>query len=342
MKNTLKLFLLLCLVLCVFAGCKQETPAAPQAEENTQVYWNVEKFLYSSVDTLRYPREDGNYYIRMATDGQQLDVPVAESMTVDFMDTLEVMGLEKDENGVVTGVLRVEEMGYTIAAEDYYVEAFTETEMTVNSMGTFAGLQKTFDIEGVAVFGVDTDGGILCGLPGMLQIGSKVTVLTRNGEVTHVYTEDPFQMQDIYWNTARKYDSALKMSTRETDAAGRFEYTFALNGEQVTYYTRDQKVANAIDSVAAKCMGLTFDEEGNISGTVSTKKATGNSSFGSWFHVTEIDGDFVTAYKFTSGNNHGTPTVASLHPIARSTMCPAPVLISASLPNCVCTIRSTA
>ncbi len=316
MKRAAKLILLLCLVVCLFAGCKQDTPA-PQAvaEENTQLYWNVEKFLYASVDVLRYPREDGNYYVRLATDGQQLDVPVADSLTADFMDTLEVMGLELDENGVVTRVLRVEEMGYTIKAEDYYVETFTETEMTVNSMGTYGGLQKTFDITGAAVFGVDTEGGILCGLPGMLQIGSKVTVLADSeGTVTHVYTEDPFVMQDIYWNTSRKYNSTTKMSTRETDAAGRFEYTFAVNGEQVTYYTRDQKVANAIDSVAAKCMGLVFDEEGNISGTVSTKKATGNSSFGSWFHVTDIDGEFVTAYKFASGSDTGTTHRGQLAP----------------------------
>lgn len=309
MKKVLKLLLLLGLAVYLLAGCNQETPApAPaQAEENTQVYWNVEKFLYSSVDTLRYPREDGNYYVRLATDGQQIDVPVAESLTCDFMDTLEVMGLEFDENGVVTRALRVEEMGYKIAVEDYVVEAVDGTKITVNSLGSRNGYSRTLDIDGALVYTVDMDGGVLCGLPGMVQENSKVTVLTdAAGKATHVFTEDPFQMQDIYWNTARKYDSALKMSTRETDAAGRFEYTFALNGEQVTYYTRDQKVANAIDSVAAKCMGLTFDEEGYISGTVSTKKATGNSSFGSWFHVTEIDGDFVTAYKFTAGNNHGT------------------------------------
>ena len=316
MKKTALLALLLCLVVCLFAGCKEDAPAVQEvAQENTQLYWNVEKFLYASVDVLRYPREDGNYYVRLATDGQQLDVPVADSLTVDFMDTLEVMGLELDENGVVTRVLRVEEMGYTIKAEDYYVETFTETELTVNSMGTYGGLQKTFDITGAAVFGVDTEGGILCGLPGMLQIGSKVTVVADSeGTVTHVYTEDPFEMQDIYWNTSRKYNSTNKMSTREIDAAGRFEYTFAVNGEQVTYYTRDQKVANAIDSVAAKCMGLTFDDEGYISGTVSTKKATGNSSFGSWFHVTDIDGEFVTAYKFASGSDTGTTHRGQLAP----------------------------
>ena len=267
MKRALKLVLLLCLVVCIFAGCKQGTPVEQTAEENTQVYWNVEKFLYSSVDVVRYPREDGNYYVRLATDGKQLDVPVADSLTADFMDTLEVMGLEFDGNGVVTRVLRVEEMGYKIEAEDYYVETFTETELKVNSMGTYGGLSKTFDISNAGVFGGDPDGGLLCGLPGMLQVGSKVTVLSNSeGTVTHVYTEDPFQLEDIYWNLARKYNSTTKMSTREPDAAGRYEYTFAVNGEQVTYYTRDPKVAKAIDSVAAKCMGLTFDEEGYISG----------------------------------------------------------------------------
>jgi len=316
MKRALTLVFLLILTVCLFAGCKETQPATePQISENTQLYWNVEKFLYSSVESLRFPREDGNYYIRLATDGQQLDIPVADSMTVAFMDTLEVMGLEFDENGVVSRVLRVEEMGYTIVAEDYYVESFSETELNANSMGTFGGYARKLDISEAVIYGVDEAGGILCGLPGMLQIGSKVTVVADSeGTVTHVYTEDPFEMQDIYWNTARKYNSTTKMSTRETDAAGRYEYTFAVNGEQVTYYTREQKVANSIDSIAAKCMGLTFDEEGYISGTVSTKKATGNGSFGSWFHVTDIDGDFVTAYKFSSGSDTGSTHRGQLAP----------------------------
>lgn len=316
MKRALTMVFLLILTVCLFAGCKETQPATePQISENTQLYWNVEKFLYSSVDTPRVPRADGNYYIRLATEGQQVDIPVADSMTVAFMDTLEVMGLEMDENGVVTKVLRVEELGYTILAEDYYVESFSETELKTNSLGTFGGYCKEFDISGAIIYGVDEAGGILCGLPGMLQVGSKVTVLADSeGTVTHVYTEDPFVMQDIYWNTSRKYSSTNKMSTRETDDAGRFEFTFAVNGEQVTYYTREQKVANAIDSIAAKCMGLTFDEEGYITGTVSTKKATGNGSFGSWYHVTDIDGDFVTAYKFASGSDTGNTHRGQLAP----------------------------
>ena len=306
MKKALKLAALLCLVVCVFAGCKQDAPATPQAEENTQVYWNVEKFLYSSVDVLRYPREDGNYYVRLATDGQQLDVPVAESMTVDFMDTLEVMGLEMDENGVVTRALRVEEMGYKIAVEDYVVEAIDGTKITVNSLGSRNGYSRILDIDGALVYTVDMDGGVLCGLPGMVQENSKVTVLTdAAGKVTHVFTEDPFQMKDIYWNAERKYDSASKTSTREINVAGRYEFTFAINGEQVTHYTRDPKVANAIDATAARCMGLVFDEEGMISGTISTKNATGNSSFASWYHVTEIDGQNLTVKKYSSGSDMG-------------------------------------
>ena len=314
MKKALKwilLVLVLCLAVCAFAGCKE----TQQQQQEIKLYWNVDKFVYAPQASLRIPRDDGYYYMRMACEGEQLDVAVADLLTVDFMDTMEVMGLQVNENGVVTQVLRVEELGYSIAVEDYYVEVFTDSEMTVNSLGTFGGLSRTFDISGAEVFGVDPDGGLLCGLPGVLQQGSKVTALQdAEGNITHVYTEDPFRVRDIYWNTSRKYNSTIKMSTRETDEAGRFVFTFALNGEQVTLYTRDQKVANSIDSVAAKCMGLEFDEEGNISGTVSTKKATGNGSFGSWFHVTDIQGDIVSAHKFTSGNNHGSSVRGTLAP----------------------------
>ena len=307
MKKSLKwilLTLVLCLAVAVFAGCRDQQQSQ---QEEIKIYWNVEKKAYSDQTVTRIPRGDGYYYVRVSTGGEQLEVAVADKLTADFMDTLEIMGLKLDENGVVTQVCRVEQLGYTIAAEDYYVKSFTDTQLTVDSMGAFGGLVKTFDISGADIISVDPEGGLLCGLAGTLKERSKVMVLLDSqGKVTHVYTEDPFQVKDIYWNTARKYNSTAKMSTRETDAAGRFVYTFALNGEQVELYTRDQKVANSIDSIAAKCMGLTFDDDGYISGTISTKKATGNGSFGSWYHVLNIDGDIVYAEKFSSSDKGST------------------------------------
>lgn len=320
-KSSLKWILLACGILAVAAAAvlafvlgggepaqtTEPTQTQPQQQETAaddRLYWNVEKVTYSEGTLSRMPRSDGMYYIRFAVDGEQIDLPVKDRLLVSFIDTLEVMGLVFDENGTVVGVRRVEEFAGYIAAEDYYVVSYTQDSLVCNALGNKAGLTKTLKLTAdTRIYGVDPEGTLLSGLPGQLEELSKIlAVCNDQDQVTHIFAEAPFKMGDVYWNISRQYDSATGLTKRTMDVMGRFEYQFAVNGEQVTLYTKDEKVANAIDKVAAKCMGLVFDEDGYIIEVLATKKVTGNSSFGSWYYVMNIDGSIVSAKKYTGSN----------------------------------------
>ena len=302
---------LLLLVLAVLTalglmGCKDQSASPQKADTKTDtLYWNVEKYTYSTIGQTRFPRED-YYYVRFLVDGEQIDIPVADEALVKYIDTMEVMGLRMNKEGVVEEVLTPQQMGYTIVAEDDYVQSVDGLTIQCNTTGAGTGLPKTLTLTDTApIYLVDEGGSLLCGMPGTLQKGSKILALAdESGKVCCLYTMDPFQMGDVYWNTERLYNTTTKQTTRELDSLGRFAYTFSLNGEHVQLYTRDLAVANAIDAIAAKCMGLEFSEDGMITGVRTTANVTGGKSWGSWFHILNIEGNLISGKKY-SGTNKG-------------------------------------
>ena len=91
------------------------------ATAGMKIYWNVERDQYvakgSQGVSARFPRDDGNFYVRFAVDGKQVDLPVDNIEVVTQVDNLDYMGLEFDENGVVIGVVPVEEFTGGLAAD---------------------------------------------------------------------------------------------------------------------------------------------------------------------------------------------------------------------------------
>ena len=294
----------------IMSGCKKKA-----AEADNRLYWNVDKVKYSDEKVSRSRRQDKLYYVLFAVDGEQKELPVKTQLLADYIDTMEVMGLEFDEEGVVTGVRPIRDFYGEVVAREYYVKSVSDTQVVCSSTGTDAGYHMTLDItDRTKIYFVDPEGGPLCGVPAKSpQVNGKVTAVRDfEGNITHLYVEAPFEPLDIYWNVSRQYDSETKTSTRMADNFGNFVYTFAHNGQQEELKTKDPKVANAIDAVAAKCMALRFDENGFITEVVSTKAATGNSSFASWFHVISIDGNTVVAHRYNSGANQGTEQAAPM------------------------------
>ena len=279
-------------------------PKGDQETTNTdkdyKLYWNVERTNYVALGmsgaTSRMPSSDGYYYMKMAVDGQQERFKVQDYTLVNQMEFMELMCLEFDENGVVIAALTPEEAGYKIVADKYVVEAVTDTQITCNTSVKYKGMRVTYDInEDTHIYQI-ADFEAMMGVPGAVNVGDQVIVLEdSDGNVDTVYTFPFVAPGDVYWNINRMWDSTIRMTTREPDSLGYYIYDFAVNGQIVTYKTKDRKIADTIDKHASKAMGLVVDEEGIITQILNAGNyVCGGGLLCNNYKVTNISGDDVT------------------------------------------------
>lgn len=299
-------FILLILVLCLVAGC--QTESAEPTSDRVDLYINVEGSLYRGNPNKlvsRVANPDGNYTVNFACNGEQQRLTVAPEALKKGLDMQDIVHLIFDENGVVIDFKTVEECTGGYIVKNDFVEEVDGSSILCNTSPNFDGYQKnviTTDATGIYRIG-GTD--VLVGTVTTVQPEDKITaVCDKNGNVTHVFVEPLRPIPDIYWNIQRKYNSTLKSTTRETNAVGVYEFQFAVGGQVVTLRAKDRDTATKIDAIAAKCMALTFDEEGYISTVTSAYNACGGS-FGSWYHVTELIGNTIYAHKYSAGSDQG-------------------------------------
>ncbi len=291
-------------------------PTLPQPSNEIKLCWNVDRedWLDDKGNNMRV--RVGEYYrLRFAVDGEQKDFFFENFALVEKADDMLFMGLVADENDVVKEVLDVHEFTGGLTAYEYYVKEVGETEIKLNSVASMKGLDWVLRITPeTQVYNVGGT-GLLVGLPGKVEVGSCVyAVMDENGYTTHIFVMPPFEEKPVYWNIERKYDSTGKVTTRERDSLGYFTFLFAVNGEQVELRTMDVDVASQVDSFAAKCMHLEFNEDGTIAEAVHARLATGGNSVASWYHVLEINTNESSFYaKKFSGSDKGSEASPNWH-----------------------------
>jgi len=309
------LFLILTLSF-IFCGCQKEAEAPKTTAENAVgIYWNVEGSLYRGDPNMilsRTPEADGTYMVSFAFGGTQQRLQVTAQVIEKGLDMHDAVGLVMDESGTVTDFMTVEECTGGYAVKNYFVESVSGNTVLCNNSPAFDGYQKEITVaDSAQVIRVDGT-GILTGTYTTISENDQITAICDSaGTITHVFTQPLQEIPDIYWSIERKYDSALKTTSREPNDLGIFEFQFAVNEEIVTLKTRDRATAASIDAVAARCVALTFDEEGYID-TVTTAYNACGGSFGSWYHITELRDNMIYAYKYGAGADHGSSGSAIL------------------------------
>lgn len=279
-------------------------------QTDNALYWNLERDEYvaagADFSSGRLPRTDGLYHITFGCNGEKVELVTADKNVVDKVDMLEVMGLEFDENGYITGVKTVEQCGYQILNRILFVERVEGNVIYANNSHNYTGMEfeLTYD-ENTQIY--DVSGGALLGyFPCTPKAEDELVVIAdMDGSITHIFVKPYVEPGSVYWNTERKYNSTTKMSTREADELGYFTYVFAIDGQQVTLRCRDQKLANELDKQNPACMDLVFDEEGLITGKLSVNTVTGGKSVSSWYDVTGIDGNTFTTKRVLAGSSQG-------------------------------------
>ena len=324
-KKSLKWIIIavVALLLAVAAGVTawlllRDDGTQVQAPAGMKIYWNVERDQYGAKGekgaSARYPREDGYYYLRFAVDGEQVDLPVESLELVNTADSMDFMGLELNDAGVVVGVYHVDEFTGGLAADHYYVESVDGTAVTVNTAATLRGVSIDIEIpEGTPMYNVG-ESGLLCGTPvdALKRDDEVIAIKDQSGEIFLVFALPYTPAGPIYWNINRMYDSVTGRTTRTSDALGYYSFDFAFGGEVVTLRTRDADVANQIDAQAARCIALEFDEEGLIIAYQSSRTQTKGGTIASWYHITEVNGNEVTAERIAAGSEQGTVVTCRL------------------------------
>ena len=251
-KKLLALACVLVLLVCGLAACKSEpgaaTTAAPLATEPAQVlplevYWNLDQELYDGKSeagmSSRMPESDGYFHVRMFKDGQTLEVKVADRRVINHLDTLTMMGLEFDENGIVVDVIPVEELPMEKVGWQFYVQSVGGKIVKVNSANTMKGLEimlelgensKVYDMTGAeGVVGAEAEP-----IPGdrvypIVDMGGNVTCIFIYKRDTYMQTHEAFCQhcqKEVTWKEWVKTD---KMPLE----SGHFQLqnNIALNGQ---------------------------------------------------------------------------------------------------------------
>lgn len=321
MKKYLKWLCVLAVLMavmvgCLLTGCDKEQEQTG-ASDGYKIAWNTDGTVYIGEDGLTMRIKGDDYYrARFAIDGEQVDLFFPEIGMMSLADTHPFVAVKYDENYVVTDVKNVLDVTGGLGAWNYYIESISDTEIICNTVANFKGVPAKIRInENTKTYNVGGE-GLLVGLPGEAVVGGQIyAILGYDGIATHLFVTGAFEASPVYWNVTRMYDSTSKMTTRSRDALGYFVYDMVVDGKSVELKTMDNEVANSIDSFGAKCMYLTFNEDGTIAEAKHARNSTGGNTAASWYHVLEytpIDGKF-TAEKFSGSDkgSSGTWTLAN-------------------------------
>ncbi len=123
---------------------KQNTALPPKVSQS--VYWNIDFETYHSGTNKNRSETSGKYNINMtAQDGSAVTKSFATKEVAAEFDKYPIRSIvEKD--GVVTDVGTVEDAGFVLGADNYWVKYYDKESVTLNSSPAFNGVEKTFKI----------------------------------------------------------------------------------------------------------------------------------------------------------------------------------------------------
>ena len=113
--------------------------------ENYELYYNLDLEVYGGKSeagmSSRVPAEDGYFHINFFLDGETVVLKAAERRIVNTIDVLDVMGLEFDEDGIISEVIPPEDMPLEMIGWRFFVQSAARTMLKLNSSESFNGLE---------------------------------------------------------------------------------------------------------------------------------------------------------------------------------------------------------
>ena len=283
--------------------------AADPETVSSELYWNVdrEKWVDETGLSTRTAGEDGVYHIRFAVGGEQVELPVADKQLINFIDSMSVMGLVIDGNGVVVDAREPKSVA-TEVAKEMYVKEITEVGYVLNSSIAMNGMDVDVVLSaGSGVYDVDADAEVV-GQISEAGLMDKVSAYANaDGEITDVFIVERAVEAGVYWRVDKKYDSAKMVTTRVPDENGDYTITFAHEGQLVDLKCKDKDLVSTFDA-ANDIYGefaLVLDEEGYIVDEVNVGMALKGLKACNNYDVTEVADGAFTAVRNLAGSEKG-------------------------------------
>ena len=116
------------------------------------LYWNVDKALYTKNSesglSTREPGEDGVFRVRYAYNGQLVELQIADKQLVNYIDTLDCMGIVQDADGVVIDVVDPKTLA-TETARMFYIRKVEGDTIVLNSSMAMNGMSMEIPVKEV-------------------------------------------------------------------------------------------------------------------------------------------------------------------------------------------------
>lgn len=301
-------------VAVAFLLPRQEPVEQPQEEEtpHSEIYWNLDRIKFTQdsetgLSTREKDPEDKLVHLRFASNGQLLNLATADRQLVNYIDTMDACGLIFDADGLIIDAMPINDFAVE-TAKSFYVKQITGNTVVVNSSIALNGMDITFQVtDDVYVMDVRQETETPAQVIG-LEVMDTVSVYgTEENPATCVFLMERTPASEPYLRINRMYSSATGATTRVPDENGIYTIPFALNGEILELKCKDVAVVTEIDlgSGAKSVMGLTFDEEGYITGTIVAATAMRGKLLCNEYDVTAVNGNSFEVSRLLSGTEQG-------------------------------------
>jgi len=182
------------LTQCNGAGSGETAPSTTgeTVVESYDLYWNVDRELYDGKSeaglSSRTPESDGYFHVRFFKDGEILTLKVSDRKVVNAIDVKDLMGLDIDENGIVVGIIPLDEMPCEQVAWQFYVQSAGGKLIKTNSSESLNGMEVLLECtENTGIWDMTGISGDVGCVATPIPFDRLMAVANGAGEVTHIY-----------------------------------------------------------------------------------------------------------------------------------------------------------
>lgn len=295
------------LALVLGGGSEDEGPKGGRPE----LYWNVDRKAYTENSetglSTRQPGEDGTFKVRFAINGELVELVVADKQLINYIDTLDAMGLVLDDSGAVVDVTDPKDIA-TEVNKNAYVKDSSSEKIIANTSVAMNGMNVTVKLEDITeIYDVTPEAevpGQIIQVSDLKPMDTLCIYANDMEQVTHIYVTSHPKESKVYWRAKQMYNSTTKETSREPDENGVYTVGFFCEGEYVELKTKDRAIVTKIDGTSRwKChFGFTFDEEGYIIEQFASALGIGGIMVADCWDVVAIDGDYYTIQRLVTND----------------------------------------